>query len=341
MTISRLASAVLILAALVHGARAAETVPEVYQDEYLTVRAGVPQVGVEPVHVGDAMTLSIELDFDGGRLQVEDLDGEFFQRAFADRQAFELYAEPAVKRIDGGSGRVTLQASWTFQILDCPGERAQCAGSKVYELPIMAVAYRLIDDAGNTVNDKSVRFRPWPGNITITPSIAALSGSAEEFADFFPGGAYQEALPVADRHYAAFVAAFTGALFLGIAIRRSFRKLASIRDVVPAGETATRWQAALACLESGNLDDARWADALRRSAAWFCLDELHCNPYAWLASGSSQPGGAAPPPDDFRAFIADLLDQECIEPQRREDYLRRFARLTETAAPSGAREKHA
>lgn len=329
----RYAALVSLLVTLLSGdtAFAAAAVPVVHQDEFLTVRAGVPDAGRRPVHVGDALSLLVEVEFDAERLRVEALDAAFFQRAFADHKAFALRSDPAVTREGAAGGRTLITAAWSFQILGCPAGLAQCAGNKSYELPVIDLAYQLLGPNGKPVNDKSIRLRLWPGTLAVTPSVNAATGSPDEFAAVFPGGAYQEALPVDGRRGSAVLAAFAGTLMLGAGIGASRRRQVRVAGI-PAPRDLTRWQAVLAHLETGELADDEWADALRRCITWYCLDELSANPCDWLQNGA--PGTARVPPAlaGFCALFVDVLHEERIASGERPPWLARFRRVVEDPA---------
>jgi hypothetical protein len=62
------------------------------------------------------------------------------------------------------------------------------------------------------------------------------------------------------------------------------------------------------------MSDERWADLLRRCAAWYCMDELGRNPHVALDT-------------EFDRYFADLLDCDGIEDERRAEFLNRFMRL--------------
>ncbi|HET6629666.1 MAG TPA: hypothetical protein VFG91_07815 [Woeseiaceae bacterium] len=313
------------------GAFADHVVPVVHRGEFLAIRAGVPEVGTRPVHVGDPLSLLIEVEFDAERLRIETLDAAFFQRAFADHAAFALHSDPAVTRTNADA-RTTIRASWTFQIVDCPAGLLQCAGEKSYELPIIDVAYQLVDQSGIAMNDKSVRLRPWPGTISVTPSVNAVTGSPDEFAVVFPGGAYQEALPVRDRRASALLAALAGTLILGAGIRGSRRRRARPAAAFPAPRALTRWQTVLGHLETGDLPDDEWGDTMRRCITWYCLDEMSANPCEWLESGALSrarvPAGLA----GLYALYSDILQEDGIAPSRRQSWLERFLHTVQNPA---------
>lgn len=320
-----LLAAVLALALFSASAHAAPPVSEVYRDDFVTVRAGILEIGSQPIHLGDAVSLTIEVEFDAAQVRVETLDSDFFQRTFANHKSIKLYGPPAVTRQSRSRDLVEIRAVWQFQILDCPEDLANCAGDKIYELPVIAIAYQLVNEAGETLNNKSARFKPWPGRIAVARTI---SDSAGEFSDYFPGGAYPEALPINDRHYAGLLAAIGGGFIFALGVGGRLLGRESRPHAMQTRLPANRWESALAELHGGSLADDQWADMLRRCATWFCLDELDCNPYAWLAD-SGQSISGKPNLTEFHGFFVDVLGQESIGKEHRNEYVSRFTRLAE------------
>lgn len=291
---------------------AAQAVPAVYRDEYVSIHAGVAEVGSRPIHLGDAASFIVELEFDADRVRVEALDSDFFQRAFAGQGAIRLYAQPAITRRHLDGGRAVIRAAWPFQILGCPDGAASCPGDKKYDLPIVSVSYQIVDEAGNPVNDKSVRFRPWPGSVTVSRALANPAG--DDFQTHFPGGAHPEPLDIEYRNGGSIAAVIAGILLVVAGFGGALSTQKSRPHAGHSPAPANRWQHALSALESGPMPDDRWADLLRRCASWYCLDELGRNPHV--------PHGS-----EFDRFFADVVEQESIDAGRRGEYLSRFMRL--------------
>ena len=99
-------------------------VPTVYQDEYVTIRAGISETGTQPVHLGDALTLIIDIAFDARQVQVENLSEDVFQRAFAGIPSVRLYRPVQIETQSEAAGRVRVTGRWLMQILDCPDTTA-------------------------------------------------------------------------------------------------------------------------------------------------------------------------------------------------------------------------
>jgi hypothetical protein len=270
---------------------------------------------LRPVHLGDAISFVINVAFEPAQVRVQTLDDEFFKRAFAGPGNLQLYARPTVTQTSESDGRVRIRVVWPFQILGCPEQLPTCPGNKHYELPVVSVSYQLIGDSGEVVNDKSARFRPWPGKITLTPTLAIQNGQGGEFGEFFPGGAHAEPLPIDGSPGAGTVAMLAGILLVVVGLNRRRSGDGTSRPSPEPASNANRWQQALAGLQNQDLPDDQWADLLRRCASWYCIDELGRNPHTPLAT-------------EFDRFFADLLNEASISAGSRSDFLGRFLNIT-------------
>lgn len=316
----------LFLAVLGPVYAAGGTMPVVYQDDYVVIRSGVKEIGHEPVHLGNTLSLVVEAVFNGDRVRLEALDGQLFRRNWSDDKAIALYRPPEVTKSTNAGGATVLRAVYRFQILGCPKGKPACPGPKVYQLPDFPVGYEIVDQAGNVQNKKSARFRPWPGILPVTNALpVAAGGEVGDFNNYFPDGGFPRALDVEDRGSAGLGLATAGILvFVGGFGFLSRRKAAPHRFAATAGGQR-RWEKALAALHDAGLPDQEWADLLRRCAVWYSLDELGFNPCAWLNEGAAaRPGNGE---DVFRTFFYDVLEREGIAPAERDDFLRRFREM--------------
>lgn len=319
-------------------AHASQTVPEVYQDAYIAVRAGIPEIGLQPIHVGDVLSMVVQLEFDSRQVRVESLDSDFFRRAYAKQKGIKLYAPPAIEQEQTRDHLIRVRTIWPFQILDCPGNFERCAGEKIYDLPIISISYQLIDESGQALNNKSVRFRPWPDKIAVAPAIAATTVPAEKITHYFPGGAYPASLPVEDQVYAGLLAFFAGSLILTAGISNRLFRRNPRRQAAFTRSAASRWELALSALRDASLRDDQWADMLRRGATWFCLDELGLNPYAELTNNVTSTANGHHLLTDFQLFFVDLLQQQSIAPNDRKEFLARFIQIAEETVGAGVLE---
>jgi hypothetical protein len=98
-------------------------------------------------------------------------------------------------------------------------------------------------------------------------------------------------------------------------------------------KTNTRWETVISQLTGtgDSLSDEEYSDMLRRGATWYCLDELSVNPYDWL--GHHHGGDTN---REFREFFIDVLNQESIAKDKRQDFINRFTSLSSTSAVQGS-----
>ncbi len=308
---------VLIALSLLTGqVGAAELVPIVYEDDYVTVHAGLSESGSSAVHLGDPLSLVITVVFDAGQVQVENLDDKIFQRAFSDSPSIQLHSSATVTTEQDSDGRVRATGKWRLQVLGCPDDLVTCPGFRSYELPIMSVAYQLVGDAGTSADGRAARFRPWPGRIDVAPAVAIVPESGATINDILPGGAYDSQQPlgeIAPSRLLLFVAATILLLTAFFARARGHRP--QTRTSRPI-DSNSRWEQTLVRLSNDALSDAEFSDLLRRSITWYCLDELGQNPYTWLGESVDL---ANTPPGVHELFM-DVLQQQAIGPGRRTHY---------------------
>ena len=306
----------------------AQSAPTVYQDDYVTVRAGIAEAGRQPVHPGDAVSLLIDVVFDARQVQIENLGDELFQRAFAGSPSIRLYA-PAVSETANESGdRVRVRGRWQLQILDCPAEMPSCPGDKSYELPIMTISYQLTGGGAGGADSRSARFRPWPGTLAVASAIAVMPAPGTELTDVLPGGAFAPPEPVAQSSAASTLLLAAGALLFATGFFATMRQRHPDRVPVRHHHNDTRWEHALTRLRDESVPDAEWSDLLRRCLTWYCMDELGRNPYGWLGAAASDAARSAADASDTRDFFLDVLRQESIARDERRAYLDKLQQLT-------------
>ena len=330
----------LLLLLVATGADAAQITPIVYRDPYVQVRAGISEAGRQPIHIGDLLSLEIRIQFDSHIVRVEQYDSEYFQRGFAGQSGFRLFAPPIVIHESLEGGLVETRAVWSFQLLDCPSDQETCAGDKNYELPIMSMAYQLIDASGQTLNDKTIRIRPWPGKIIVSPALPSSSGAERNFTDYFPAGAYPDMLPVKKPSNGGALAIAAGGLLLALGFGVRLSNAGSLHGLQKTSLAGSRWERLSTELRDSAMQDEEWTDALRRCASWFCLDELDANPYAWL---TDDPTDSAQLPESAvaaRALFMDIASQDMIEPQNRAEYLHKLTQIANEHSVRTAGERN-
>ncbi len=318
----RIAVITLYLAAAVVSSK--ESVPISYEDDYVTVRAGLPDAGTSAVHLGDSLSLIIDITFDSRQVQIESLDDDVFQRAFSAMPSIRLYSPAIVTTHEETGDRVRVTGNWRFQVLACPDDLTRCPGSRSYELPVMTLGYQLINDTGSTADGRSARFRPWPGKIDIAPAIPVIPESDATLIDVLPGGAYDSPQPVAELAPTRSMLIAAGALLLLAGFLASERERRPQVSAARAHDSNSRWEQALARLQEDTMPDDEWSDLLRRCLAWYCVDELGQNPYAWLGEATN----AIDAPAAAREFFLDVLQQKSISSGRRAGYLDRLYSAT-------------
>ena len=317
----------ILLSLFVVGAAAAQIIPTVYQDQYVLVRAGINEAGRQPIHVGDLLSFELRIQYDSRKVRLEQFDNEYFQRGFSSQTGIRLFAPPVVTHEDLHGTLVETRAIWQFQVLDCPADQEICAGDKNYDLPVISTSYQLIDKSGQALNDKSFRFRPWPGKIVVSRSLPSLQEPEADFADYFPSGAYPEMLPVKTPSYGGLLAVVAGSLLLALGFGNRLSATGSLRGRQKTRPAGSRWQRLLFHLRDSSLQDEQWTDGLRRCVSWFCLDELDVNPYVWLTDDSSPAEISPKSTVSARALFTDIAGQCCIEPEHRDEYLVRFTQM--------------
>ncbi len=308
------------------------TVPVVYQDEHVLVRAGLVETGSQAIHLGDAVSLVVDVEFDAGSVRVETPDDEWFQRAFAGVAGLRTYATVAIAEESAATGRVRIASQWRIQALDCPADMLSCPGSKSYELPFMTLAYQLTGGAGDRVDSRSARFRPWPGRLDVAPSIAVQPRQGMRLTDILPGGAEPQVMADPGSPGTVTWLLAGGALLLVASALTRERAADPTRVALRAQPVDTRWRRALTAAGSDTLDPAERADILRRAVTWYCLDELDVNPYSWLGPGGADAVPVDPALGAWRELFLDLLGQHGVDAAGAAELARRFESLGATAS---------
>ncbi|NNE37378.1 MAG: hypothetical protein HKN08_03655 [Gammaproteobacteria bacterium] len=315
-----------ILLAISLNTTALEYVPEVYEDDYIVVRSGIAEAGRKPVNLGDKMSLIIEAEFSGNEVIIENLDEQLFERSWGSEKGINLIASPEVDRAVTADGTTLVRSTFHFQILDCPGDLTSCRGNKYYELPVFTVGYQIIDGGGNVVNNKSIRFNPVPSSIVVMQALDIRGeGGLEELSAYLGNNGYPTSMPIADEEAASVWPVMTG----GIIFLASFLPLLFTSKSPKRSESKnrlnSRWENVLAHAtnDSNNLSDEEWSDMLRRCATWYSLDQLGENPYTWVGKHEADLQD-----NEFKKFFIDVLNQESIPNEERENFINRFNSIT-------------
>lgn len=309
--------------------------PPAYEDDYLIVHAGIDEIGTRTVHVGDPLTLTIDIGFDAQTVRIETLGSDYFQRALAPLQSARLLDAPVTETREERDGRIRVSASAQFQILDCPPEMIGCPGTRSYDLPVITVAYQVGGNAGQAASERSARFRPWPETIELIPAVSLPGDGPVRLASAIPGSAYPRPASVEAPGSTSGFLVLAGVLLAAFgtaAIRRKHLPESSVGTASAAG--LTRWQRAAKALEHADMNGDEWADSFRRCIAWYCVDELGYNPYAFIDTGAAEIS-AGDPVAELQALFRKVIGENHIEPARRHAFISQFRRLAVADSPRG------
>ena len=323
----RFVSVLLILA--ISGTVAARTAPTVYQDDNVIVRAGIVEAGTESIHIGDELTLSVDVLFDPGHVRIENLDDELFQQAFASSPQMRQYRPATVTTEEQANGQVRIAGEWRFQILDCPPQISRCPGPNTYDLPIISLSYQLAESPGQFSSDlRSVRFQPWPGHIDVAAAIGVAPQPSATLNDVLPGGAYPAALEIDDATAGSTVLALAGVILFGAGLTMARRLRPLPYTVAQSAAPSGRWEHALLRLFDDTLTDEQWSDLIRRSFTWYCTDQLRLNPYSWLGTAAIDQASSDANETPLREFFFEILSHAEIDTDHRVQFRERLLGLT-------------
>ncbi len=310
-----------------------EYVPEVYEDDYIIVRSGIAEAGKKPVNLGDSISLTIEAEFLASEVIVENLDEQLFERSWGSEKGISLIDRPEVTQENLADGKSIVRSTFNFQVLDCPGELTSCRGNKLYELPVFSVGYQIIDGGGNVVNNKSVRFNTIPSHIVVMQALDIRGeGGLDELSAYLGNSGYPTSMGVPEDEAASMWPIFAGGLILLVSFFPVLLTNSNgMRRTESRNRMNTRWESILDRISSAsdNISDEEYSDLLRRSATWYSLDELGENPYEWI---SDQKAGNQN--QKFREFFIDVLNQEGINKEKRQEYVSRFSAITSASVNS-------
>ncbi len=257
-------------------------IANVYNDDNLSVRAGVMNMENRIIKFGDVLPMVIEVEYDASAIRLQEMDQEFFSQAWPEEQGAFLLDSSSSILSASANGLSTSSNIFRFQVMACPEGKVLCKGSRFYDLPEFQLEYTTLDNAGNDVSTESVQFRPWPANLMIASAIPlGKEGELNSFATYFPTGAYPNPLIGQDlrQSYKNMIAG--GLIFLlgGILMSPfSFFKRKSVAD-----KSKNRWEDILSTLKSGELqNDKEFLDSLRKCLVWYIVDELKTDPFYWL-----------------------------------------------------------
>lgn len=272
----------LVLMALPMGIKAqgAPLIANVYQDENITVRAGIVDMENRIIKFGDLLPMVIEFEYDSSAVRLPEIGPDFFTQAWPEEMGAYLLE---TNSSSASRGSLTTSTNfYKFQILACPEGKVLCKGSRNYDLPEFTLEYSSLDGAGNDVASESIQFRPWPANLLIASAIPlGEEGELNSFATYFPTGAYPNPLTGQDLRQSFTGMIAGGLIFLlgGILMSPfSFFKRKSLAE-----NSKKRWEEVLNTLKSGEIqNEKQFLDSFRKCLVWYCVDELKVDPFYWI-----------------------------------------------------------
>lgn len=261
-------------------AQSAPLVANVYQDEYITVRAGIVDVENRIIKFGDLLPMVIEIEYDSSAIRLAEIGPDFFTQAWPEEMG--AYLLETTSSSASSASLTTSTNYFKFQILACPEGEVLCKGSRNYDLPEFTLEYSSLDGAGNDVASEAIQFRPWPANLLIASAIPlGEEGELNSFATYFPTGAYPNPLTGQDLRQSFTSMIAGGLIFLlgGILMSPfSFFKRKSLAE-----KSKKRWEEVLNTLKSGEIqNEKQFLDSFRKCLVWYCVDELKVDPFYWI-----------------------------------------------------------
>jgi len=273
--------ATLVVLVMLHcNVQAADYAPEVFRSDAISIQAGITSANSQIAHFGDLLNLVVVVTYDPGRIVISEIDSTMFTSAWSSVPGVTLASWNQQAGSTAGDKRRYVHTNFIFQVLGCPDDDLPtCPGDREYPLPQFEVAFD--DRPGTGDAPQLVRFTPWPQLLRIASTMQRdEEGQLYSFETYFPAGGYPEPMDGRDGTMSAVITAGTAlAVLTGGLIMWPFRNRRS--DSATAAEP--RWQRQLRLVrETGDVDDVRFVDAMRRCLVWFCNDELGIDPFVWL-----------------------------------------------------------
>jgi hypothetical protein len=291
-------------------AQTEELIAQVYQDDNISIRAGVINLENRIVHFGEVLPLVVRVTYNAANVRLQEMDAEFFNASWTEQLGAYLLDSQSTKLTSDSETIQEQRNVYRFQFLACPDGAVLCKGTRLYEIPEFTLQYQIIDEAGNELSAQSVQFSPWPTNIMIASAIPlGEEGELNTFPTYFPTGAFPNPLSgVSYKQPSAGLIA--GGLFLllgGIFMSPfSFFKRKGF-----AVTEKRRWEEVLEHLKSGDIGaEDQFLDALRKCLVWYCVDALKVDPYYWLKHEEEVTGDVHKSTGEFaeiKSLFIDLL----------------------------------
>jgi hypothetical protein len=287
-----------------------ELIAQVYQDDNITIRAGVINLENRIIHFGEVLPLVVRVTYNSTEVQLQEMDAEFFTASWTEELGAYLLDSQSTKLTSASDTIQEQRDVYQFQILACPDGAVLCKGTRLYKIPEFTLQYKIIDEVGNELSAESVQFSPWPTDIMIASAIPlGEEGELNTFPTYFPTGAFPNPLSgVSYRQPSAGMIAGGLFLLLGGIFMSPFsffkRKGFAVKE-------KTRWEEVLEQLKSGEIGaEDQFLDALRKCLVWYCVDTLKVDPYYWLKHEEEVSGEVHKSTGEFaevKSLFIDLL----------------------------------
>lgn len=267
-------------------------IPQVYQDQDISVRAGVTGLSDRIIHFGDPLKMIVDISYATKGVNIKEPASNFFSNGWPQGKGAYLLDQKVSVRPPAGDKPGSIHAVFRFQLLACPDEKKiVCRGSRLYQVPQFSLQYQTLDKTGKVTGKQAIQFQPWPGQIMVASAITlGTEGELYRFPKYFPNGAYPDPLPGTDRGSASLGLLGGGLVFLiGGVLMSPFGFMKRKGGV----KTAARWEQVLEQLRAGGYEDeTHTLEAIRRCLVWYCTDELEADPFEWLKRPEESNGTA-------------------------------------------------
>jgi hypothetical protein len=307
-------------------------IANVYQDDNVSIRAGIADLENHILHFGDVLSLIVEISYDPSEVQIQDIDGTFFSGAWTEAEGAFLLSHETFPEPESDGGINLSTHVFRFQILACPDGEVLCKGSRFYDIPEFSLEYHILDENSAEASVQTAQFRPWQTTLMIASAIPlGEEGELNSFGTYFPAGAYPKPLMgIIDRYSSSGFLAGGLILLMGGLLMSPF---SIFKRKGFAARTKARWEDVLEKLKAGEVqNESEFLDILRKCLVWYCIDELDVDPFYWLKheeevmhdvqKGTGELAG-------YRELFLDLLHSPTGQ---NDELLDRFTRLISNAA---------
>ena len=304
--------------------------PVVYSDQYLIVRSSIKNIEYETYHVGDILSLTVNLEFAPNQIHIVNLDESLLNQTWAELPGFFIHGEPRIDQDTSDVNKTMLTAVYEFQIVACSGGvEPPCPGGKIYPLPDLVIGIDLLGNDGRVISNNEINFRPWPGYIALASALPLREGALEPFTFYFPRRAYGLPVPLELNRYPAIFLLFAGLLTIGGTVLAPAAR-AWMRRRVPSriGLLGSRWERIIDRLQDEHLTDEQFWEGVRVAITWYCYDEIDFDTLQWTENNEDLES-----PDNelerLKVIYMEAMNPQEANVERRSDVLEILTRLSE------------